>query len=491
MERKKFIELTGSAGIFTAIGGISWLFNSCKKMDMTMGESISVTEGDYSVALPIPEKFTGSTSFSLKAAVSSSKIVGNKTSSVWGYANGILGPTFLVNAGDNLTVNFQNNLPEETNIHWHGLLVPQAMDGHPENIISSGSNFMFNFTIDQRAGTYWYHPHPHEKTAHQVFKGLAGFFIVSDSQETLLNLPAGDFDIPLVVQDKRVYVDGGLNYSPTTMDIMTGYFGQYIIVNGKWSPFHNVSTRWYRLRLLNGSTAKVYNFSFSNGIPFTLIGNDGGLLQNSVSVNSILLAPGERADVLVNFSSLLMGDEIYLKSIPFSNGGSAQGTSSFNIMKFVITQTVTDSFTPPSSLSTINLIPESLATQTRVFDIKQMEGMNMEGMDHTINGKSYDINRIDEKVTAGSTEIWIFDNTGSEEIHPMHIHGVQFQILDRVGGRAQLLPTEQGWKDTVFVMANEKVRVIMTFPVNTGKFVMHCHNLEHEDSGMMMNFEII
>ncbi len=463
---------------------------------MDSPEVYNIIEGDFSFPLPIPATIDGLQPISLTAAINTSQLLANKYSSVWGYNGNVLGPTIMALSGNNIEINFQNDLPEETNIHWHGLLVPQSMDGHPENIIHSGSSFNFNFTLNQRAGTYWYHPHPHTKTAHQVYKGLAGFFFVRDTEESALNLPSGELEIPLVIQDKRIYSDGGLNYSPGEMDIMTGYFGQYVLVNGKCSPFHNVSTKWHRLRLLNGSTARIYNLALSNGSSFMLIGNDGGLLSSSVSVNSILLAQGERADVLVDFTSETVGTEIFLINQTFSDTGMVQGNQSFNIMKFKVVQIVTDTFSPPGFLSSIVPISVSQSIYNRNFDINQMDmadhsGMNMNGMAHTINGKSYDMSRIDETVAAGTTEIWTFDNSRSDEIHPIHIHGVQFQVLERTGGRGQLLLSEQGWKDTVLVMANEKVRVIMTFPVNPGKFVLHCHNLEHEDSGMMLNFEIL
>jgi FtsP/CotA-like multicopper oxidase with cupredoxin domain len=267
-------------------------------------------------------------------------------------------------------------------------------------------------------------------------------------------------------------------------------------VNGIYSPNHKVATRWYRARILNGSTARVYNLALSNGASFTVIGSDGGLLSTAENATTLLLAPGERADILLNFSSGQIGTEIYLQSNSFSGGGEAQGSDSFKIMKFIVDRSETDSFTAPSSLSAIIPIPATQSSYNRNFDLKQADhnahaGMNMGNMEHTINGKSFDMNRVDFSVNAGVTEIWTFDNSASDEIHPMHIHGMQFQILDRTGGRGAVIAPERGWKDTVLMMAQEKVRVIMTFPNNKGKFILHCHNLEHEDSGMMLNYEIL
>lgn len=458
--------------------------------------SLKVIEGDFSASLAIPQTVLANGSPALNAQITTASIMNGKTTRVFGYHQNILGPTLKMNSGETANISFNNSLAEETNIHWHGLLVPQNMDGHPENIIQAGSSFNFNFNINQRAGTYWYHPHPHGKTAHQVFMGLAGFFIVNDAEEASLNLPSGDYEIPLVIQDKRIYSDFALNYSPTDDEIMTGYLGQYVCVNGIYSPSHKVATRWYRLRILNGSTARVYNLALSNGASFTVIGADGGLISIPETTDNLLLAPGERADILVDFSSYTIGTEIYLQSGVFSGGGEAQGSDAFRIMKFLVDRQETDSFTVPASLSSIIPIPATQSSYNRNFDLKQPDhnahgGMNMGSMQHTINGKSFDMNRIDFSVNAGATEIWTFDNSMSDEIHPMHIHGVQFQVLDRTGGRGALMATEKGWKDTVLLMAQEKVRVIMTFPNNKGKFVVHCHNLEHEDSGMMLNFEIL
>jgi blue copper oxidase len=189
-----------------------------------------------------------------------------------------------------------------------------------------------------------------------------------------------------------------------------------------------------------------------------------------------------------------MGKEIYLVSNSFSDF-NVQGRQGFRLMKFEITAPTTSTFAMPSVLSEINPISESQSINTRRFNISAMAG-GLEGGGHgmgkhSINGKTFEMDRVDEVVSAGATEIWEFDNLAGDEIHPMHVHGVQFQVLERIGGRNIISASEKGWKDTVLVMAGEKVRLIMTFPEYTGVFVMHCHNLEHEDDGMMINFRIM
>lgn len=496
MERREFIRLSSLTGGFAALGGMTWLLQSCRKMEMDMmGVPVNVIEGEFEWELIKPPVVSPSNA-TLSAQTASSQLIKGKTSKVLDYYNGLLGPTLKANSGDNANIQFQNQLSEATNIHWHGFVIPSDMDGHPADLVSAGSSFNYSFPITQRAGTYWYHPHPHGKTASQVFKGLAGFFIVNDAEENALNLPSGEYEVPLVIQDKRFYPDFSLNYSPKPSEVMTGYLGQYVLINGRYAPFHKVATRWYRLRVLNGSTARVYNLALSNSSSFFVIGSDGGLLASPESVNSLLLAPGERADILVDFSSYSVGTEIYLQSNSFSGG--VQGGQTFKMIKFIVETQETNNFSLPGSLSVINLIPESSANKTRNFDIGGMmggghgghgSGGDMQGM-HTINNKVFDMNRIDEIVQSGDTEIWVFDNSMGDEIHPMHIHGVQFQVLDRTGGRGMKIASEKGWKDTVLCMPGEKVRVIMTFPNHTGKFVFHCHNLEHEEDGMMLNFQI-
>ncbi|MEO5599380.1 MAG: multicopper oxidase domain-containing protein [Cyclobacteriaceae bacterium] len=493
MKRREFVKLSAAAAASAMV--IPPVLQSCMdNMNLNIGSNaVPIKEGLFTSPLSFPNVMTSN--FSMNAKGNTATLLNSQSASVLGYSGGILGPTLKVAKGSVIAVPFQNNLSEETNIHWHGLLVPANMDGHPKDIVQSGASFNFGLPINQRAGTYWYHPHPHGKTARQVFMGLAGFFIVNDAEEQALNLPSGDQELLLVIQDKRIE-NGQLNYSPSMNEIMTGYTGEYVFVNGTYAPLHNVATRYYRLRILNGSTARVYNLALSDNQSFDVIGADGGLLAHPATVNSLLLGPGERADILVDFKNYTVGKEIYFTNKTFSGG--AQGQQEFKIMKFVVNRQESDTFTKPSQLSVIQSIAPVSSSKTRIMKIKgMMEGMsgnmggNMGSGMHTINDKVYDLDRIDETVQAGATEIWEFDNSTGDEIHPMHIHGVQFQVLGRTGGRGSLVATEQGWKDTVLVMPGENVKVIMTFPQDKGVFVFHCHNLEHEDDGMMLNYEIL
>ncbi|MBK8698762.1 MAG: multicopper oxidase family protein [Saprospiraceae bacterium] len=467
---------------------IAFVIASCHKMDNSnnaVAKNVVEQTFDNLIAIPTVMDATKA-AFTAKSKSAIIEGVSMNTLSYGGAA--ILGPTLKIQQGDVMKLEFKNELSEPTNIHWHGLEAPASQDGYPTEVTQAGSSFSYNFPIKDRPGTYWYHPHPDMATASQAYRGLAGFFIVSSPEEKALKLPEGNFDIPLVFQDKRL--TNGLNYNPNSDDQTIGLFGETILVNGTPGAKLEVSTGTYRLRLLNGSNARIYNFSLTNGMSFKLIGSDGGLLDEAIDINTLLLAPGERADVLVSFKGMAVGSEIFIESQPFS-GSTSQGSQAFKIMKFKVTNTISDEFMFPSKLMAVQKIPESSSVATRKFNIGHMmlHG-GMGGVMHPIDGKTFDANRRDEVVKAGSVEIWEFDNTTGSEIHPMHLHGLQFQVLKRTGGRNSIQPWEKGWKDTVLAFPDEKVRIIIRFPANKGKFVFHCHNLEHEDAGMMLNFEI-
>jgi FtsP/CotA-like multicopper oxidase with cupredoxin domain len=497
MQRRKFIINTGLSAVSLFVGG--FLVNklaSCSKNNMMNGggmnmggQPVPVTEGDFNIPLPLPSSVTGN---AILVAQSTSASINGRNISVLGYqANGILGPTIRIRSGANANINFRNNLSSKSNIHWHGLKVPADMDGHPENIINPGSSFNYQFSVNQRAALSWYHPHPDRDTGRQVFQGLAGLFIINDAEEASLNLPSGIHELPLVIQDKRLS-SSGITYNPSRSEIVSGYMGETIIVNGESSPYVEIASMFYRLRILNGSNARIYNLALSNNEGFTIIGNDGGLLRNPVTVKNILLAPGERLDVLLNFTGKTLDTEFFLISEVFNNGGNSQGKQEFKILKFKIIHSLTDLFTIPATLSSFSQVSLSSSLKTRNFTINDMQmsgGMNMSGS-HKINGKSYESSRIDETVSANSTETWIFDNSNGIEPHPMHLHSVHFQVLERTGGRGQVIASEGGYKDTVLVLPGEIVKIIVTFEDLKGIYVFHCHNLEHEDDGMMLQYQV-
>lgn len=435
-------------------------------------------------ALRLPPTISGGT---LTLAQSNVTVWPNTTTQVIAINNSFPGPTVRIQKGQTLTVEFRNQLNQPSNIHWHGLVVPEKMDGHPKDAIAPGGSYTYTFPIIQRAGTYFYHAHPHEQTAAQVYKGFAGFFIIDDSDEAKLGLPVGNYDIPLVIQDRRASSQPQFTYDPTMMDVMNGFLGDLALVNGTPDAYLEVSRTLYRFRILSGSNARVYELAFSDNRAFHVIGTDGGLIDAPVQVTSSLLSPGERLDILVDFSPDQLGQSVSLKSLPFAAVGMEtyrQGVE-MNLLRFDVVRSESSGGNIPATLTPIDYYNPNDAARTRTFMLTMQMAMN--GM-HQINGNVFELNRIDETVPLRELERWQFVNY-TDEFHPMHVHGVSFQVLNR-SGNPNLAPVDKGWKDTVLVNPNETVNVLIRFDTYTGIYLLHCHNLEHEDDGMMLNLQV-
>lgn len=398
------------------------------------------------------------------------------------------GPTIRVRRGAEFSARVLNNLDQPLVLHWHGLLAPERMDGHPRDQVSAGQSYEVRFPVAQRAASCWYHSHTDGLTAEQAHAGVAGLFLIEDPAETGVGLPAGSYDVPLVLTDKRVDAQKQLVYAPTMMDQMSGYIGTTMLVNGTPDAWLSVDRGLYRFRLLNGCNARICKVAFADGHPFKVIGTDGGLLAAPADAQSVMLAPGQRIEILADFAGYAVGSSVMLRSAAFavgggmSMGGPAQG-SAIDLLRFYVDGAAAEAGKVPAALGPFAKLAESEAKRTRVFTLA------MSGMVHTINGRLYDAQRVDFSVPFGDLEIWEYRNTGTEP-HPMHAHGGRCQVLSR-SLTASLAPEDSGWKDTVIVNAGETARVLIRFDAHSGVFVHHCHNLEHEDSGMMQNFEVL
>jgi FtsP/CotA-like multicopper oxidase with cupredoxin domain len=302
-------------------------------------------------------------------------------------------------------------------------------------------------------------------TGEQVAIGLAGAFLINDGEEAALSLPSGPYEVPLVVRDANVDRIGNLLYNPTS----SGFLGKIPLVNGTRDPKLDVDTALYRLRILNGATARIFRIALGNGALFAMIGNDGGLLQTSVPIGQIEFGPGERLDLLVDFRGLPVGAKVMLRDL----------NARWDLLEFNVTRQISDSHLIPTALSTITALSNPVATREFSFD-----GMTR------INGRQFDMDRIDFTVPFGQTELWRF-TTGGNAPHPVHIHGASFQVQSRSGGRGILFPWERGWKDTVLLLDGETVEILIRFDGYRGRYLMHCHKLEHEDQGMMTNFQVV
>lgn len=517
--------------------------------------------------------------------------------------NSYLGPLLHLQKGQKVRIHLHNKLPEPTITHWHGLHVPAEMDGHPRYAIDPGQTFVYEFEVLNRAGMNIYHPHPHEITAKQVYQGLAGALFVHDGEEAALGLPSGEHEIPIVIQDRRfddqnqlVYVSGmhGMH------DRMMGYYGDRILVNGRPDYSIEVDSRAYRLRFLNGSTARIYKLGWDDGTPLTVLGVDGGLLEAPENKPYVMLAPGERLDVWVDFSGRAVGSQLVMRSLPFSGvlpkmmermqgrmsgmGGHQMGMmggmmhelalpvgSDYSIFTARVKRKVSDSPTLPKQLSKIHRYRvEDTANANKPVPIAISEGH----MAMLLNGRPYTFDDVqpNERIRLNTVQLMeIFHAQGeggrhrgdaqesegmqhggmgggrrghgmgmhgtNEEggmmgmghgrggmgmmggmhggeegggmmgmgggmgmmmsmAHPIHLHGQSFQIVSRslAAGHEDDYETvrhgfiESGLKDTVLVMPGETVRIIKPFQDFKGLFMYHCHNLEHEDMGMMRDF---
>lgn len=471
--------------------------------------------------LIIPELYFGESAagvnhYSLNSQIGSKIFLPGLRTPTMGINGDFLGPTLRFRNGDNVAIAVNNQLGEATTLHWHGLHVPARSDGGPAQIIAAGNTWNPEFQIRQAAGTFWYHSHQLGKTGEQVYRGLAGMIIIEDAESAQLGLPSsyGVDDIPLIVQDRRFNEDGSFSYLGSHMDVMTGMYGDTILVNGTIAPVFVPVTSRVRFRVLNAANARSFNFAFEDNREFQLIGSDGGLLNAAVTVRNFELAPAERAEIVVDFSD---GYPVNLVSRPAPAGSpyTPQGmmrnmlplsSTPIQILAIAPQSSLEGREQVPAQLATIRHIQESEATRIRRFTLSMPMGMGMMNMrggqgrnggmmgnmgsQFQINGKSMDMMTINERVTMGDTEIWEITND-SMMAHPFHIHHGQFQILDRNG----LLPPpeEQGFKDTLRVGPGQTARFIMRFehfPDPETTYMYHCHILEHEDNGMMGQFTV-
>ena len=429
--------------------------------------------------LPIPEILLDKnpdpkiSDFTIKAQKGMTNFLKDKKTPTIGYNGSYLGPVIRVTSGETVNMHVVNDLNEKTSVHWHGLIVKADQDGGPHQLILPGNVWEPVIKIDQPAATLWFHPHVIGSTATQVYYGLAGLFLIDDENSKNLNIPKdyGVNDIPLIIQDRSFNIDGSFDYNSNMMD---GASGNQVLVNGAITPALKVKQIKMRFRIVNGANSSNINLNLEDESNFYQIASDGGFLEKTLIENNIFLSPGERGEIIIDFSKYKEGQEIILMS------------AKVKIMTFIIGGKGQDITEIPQDLVKIEKMDEASATATKRIELNGM------GQMVTLNGKKFDMNRIDENVKLGETEIWEITNNDSMMMmhgmgHPFHIHGTQFQVLTRNG----LAPyeNEKGWKDTVYIGENETVRIIVKFR-NKGLYMYHCHILEHEDAGMMGQLEV-
>jgi spore coat protein A, manganese oxidase len=436
---------------------------------------------------------------------------------MWGFEGMLPGPTFDLRSGQEVFVEWANELPEKHFLpidhtlhgaeadkpevrvvsHLHGGKVPPASDGYPEDWTVPGKSAVYHYPNQQDAAMLWYHDHAMGINRLNIFAGLVGAYVLRDKSEDALHLPTGKHEIPLVISDRMFDKDSQLYYpvsedkpeSPWTPE----FFGNANLVNGKLFPFLDVEPRKYRFRVLNGSNARFYRLSLSNKQNFHQVGTDQGLLAAPVPVQKIMIAPGERLDLIVDFkdcqgSSIVLNDDFA------------------PVMQFrVSSANVRDDSVLPATLRSIEKLQESSAVKTRMLSLDEVDDLVQNPVKMLLNGLSWH-DPVTETPVLNSTEIWSFVNPTNDS-HPIHLHLVRFQILDRrtfetfgflahrqlrfTGAPVLPDPTEAGWKDTVRAEPGMVTRIIAKFEGYPGRYVWHCHILEHEDNEMMRPFDVL
>ncbi len=457
--------------------------------------------------IPIPDTLSGSSINLTMHKDSIQFFPGQITQTLAFNQYAYLGPTLILNNGQNVSITVNNQIADTTNVHWHGLHVSSINDGGPHIMIMDGMNWNPQFTVLDKASTYWYHPHFHGKTAEHAIKGAAGIIIVRDVDEAQLNLPRtyGVDDFPIVVQSAQL--DSNNQFMPFGMQDST-LFVNGARANYSYSAYLNLPAQVVRLRLLNAAGERTFNYGFTGNMPFKIIGSDGGLLSAPINATRIRVSPGERYEILLDLSTL-NGQSVYLMSYGSELPTGVQGGPTmamppgnppmdsplngvdYNILQLNIGSPTTNPVTSiPSTLVTVTPIPSAQSNITRPIEMTAQSMTSMDGPFY-FNQQLFDMERIDYYIPIDNTEIWELTNS-TMVAHPFHIHDVQFYVLDRDGN---LPPVhERGRKDVVLVLPQETVRFIAKFETFTDTVVpypFHCHILMHEDDGMMGQFLVV
>lgn len=469
--------------------------------------SLAPLPSPFQVPLPIiptlkPGRVESNTDFyDVTVHAAPARILKGMDTAIWGYDGIFPGPTIEAQVGRRVSLRLRNTLPVPIVNHLHGGRTAPEHDGYPTDLILPAGGFshphmsdpMATITPDsreyiydnqQRAATLWYHDHRMDFTAPQMWRGLAGFYILRDSDESRLSLPRGDKEVALLICDRSFEADGSFRYPSLDPSLtntpgvdaayMGGVLGDVILVNGAPWPRLEVSNVKYRFRILNASNARRYELALDNSTPLVQIGSDGGLLAAPLPQRSIRIAPSERFDVVVDFSKCLVGSHVTLMNRE-AEGPSAQ------VMRFDVVRNERDDSNLPVKLSAVSFEDPERATVTRVLDFSYQRATHS----WRINGQPFDPSRMDARPKLDALEIWRLQTDFS---HPLHLHLVHFQVLGHSGRPG---PYDMGWKDTIDLGPGQTANILVRFTGYRGRYVFHCHNLEHEDMSMMGNFEVV
>lgn len=408
--------------------------------------------------------------FELTAQTGHSLILPGPATPTWGFNGDHLGPTLRVTRGDLIEIAVTNALEEPTNVHWHGMRPPAAMDGGPHRTVGAGAAWTARWTVDQPAATAWYHPHTLGTTAAHLYRGLAGMLIVADATDPRLPSSYGVDDIPLILQDKRIAPDGALAGDPRD-----GVLGDRLLVNGTFEPYLQVTTERVRLRVVNASGTRRHHLAFADGRLFHVVGNDAGLLAESVEVDRVSLAPGERVELVVEF---WWGETAVLRGL----GGDDAGPVDVDVLAFVAAPRLARSRRVRRRLTGLPPVPVPPGATVRRIRLDERG---------TVNGRPPDPSRIDEVVPAAATEIWEVENAAAHA-RVFHIRSAAFEVLDVDGDPPP--PYATGRKDTVHLPAESRVRLAVRFGgyADPGSpYLYHSASLRRGDPGVMGRFVVV
>lgn len=426
--------------------------------------------------------------FDLTVAPAQTEFFAGHATNTIGINAPFLGPVLNIRAGDAVRMNVTNSLSEATALHWHGLHLPAAADGGPHQPIAAGATWSPEFILKQKAGNFWFHAHQHGFSGAQVWAGMAGMIRVEDDEEAGLPLPRtyGEDDFNLILQDRTFDAAFQIPYAVDMHARMAGLQGDQMLVNGQIAPYLETAAPRIRLRVLNAANGTVYRLHFADGRSFQQIASDGGLLAAPVALTEALMAPGERAEYLLDLHDgevALLRAELFGAESPFAG---SNGIHDFIEIRPRKSQAPAPAL--PALLAEIAPLPDQTG-ETRAMTLA-MTGEGLMG-DFTINDARFDHGRIDFTVPLGAVETWVFENK-TQMLHPMHIHDVQFRIVARNGQPPAR--REMGLKDVVLTHPGEKVEVRLAFTDyadSVRPYMFHCHILEHEDAGMMGQFTVV
>ncbi|GAA3002438.1 multicopper oxidase family protein [Kitasatospora sp. NPDC127116] len=483
MYRRRFLGLAGLA----AVTGVGLPVGAVAGGDPLPPAPIGrgTPKGPFSVRMPVPPTLrpvarTDDTDvYRLDVLTADLELVPGVRTSCLTYGGSFVGPTIRAREGRRVLVTYRNRLPEAVNVHLHGGHVPADSDGHPMQLIDPGGERRYEYPNRQPGATLWYHDHSHHAEAEHVYRGLHAFYLIEGEDERRHDLPRDEYDVPIAIRDAEFDAAGQLVHGdPAKRNV--------ILVNGRSKPYFPVAARKYRLRLLNSSTLRFLKLNFGS-LPVLQIGSDGGLLPAPVdrTGTDFPLAAGERVDLVVDFSGLAVGSRAAL-----TNQGQYTGDDRIEpVLQFAVDRRARDRSGVPAVLRPLPELPPATVHRelTLSFDLNGTPT----GL---VNGLPFDPDRVDQRVRRGATEIWTVTNGDSATKygpiqHSFHLHLAQFRVLDRDGRPP--LPGDAGLKDTVPLPPGTSVRVQATFTDYLGRYMYHCHMLEHSSAGMMGQMEIV